>query len=180
MPGSVASATHSALIGPFGNTGGGVGVGRVGVGGVGVIPGGVPGVVPGIASGRSPPGCSPPTPGGWVPGGVGSAVDGVEPGGTLPGGIVPSPGGIYPKSDGPPPSVPEEDEQAMRAIANPTRPNPAENAFTIGSCASSGRTIAETTGRSSPQSGAYARPTYFSFGPRKLALTRLFCPETPT
>jgi hypothetical protein len=56
----------------------------------------------------------------------------VLPGSIAPGGVVLPPPGMYPKSDGTPPSVPEEDEQAMRIIADPTRPSRAENAFTIG------------------------------------------------
>jgi hypothetical protein len=78
---------------------------------------------------------------------------GLDPGGVPPGGRVLGgrvlggrvlPGGIEPGSDGSPPSVPEEDEQAMRAIANPTRPSPAENAFTIGFMREGAPTIAET------------------------------------
>jgi hypothetical protein len=96
---------------------------------------GVLGELPGMASGRSPPGCSPPPPGGWFPGSAGLTgpfAGGVLAGGVLPGVILPAPGGMPAKPAGPLPSESEEEEQAMRTIANPTKPNPAVDAFTIG------------------------------------------------
>jgi hypothetical protein len=59
-------------------------------------------------------------PGGTLPGGE-------LPGGELPGVVLPAPGA--PKSGRLLPS--ESEEQAMRAIANPTKPSPAIDVFTM-------------------------------------------------
>jgi hypothetical protein len=91
--------------------------------------------VPGIASGRSSSGCSPPVPGG-LPGveGLVGVLAGALFGGVAPGGgaVLAGPGNMPPSSVRPVSSEPDDDEQAMRFIANPTIPRRAIDAFTIG------------------------------------------------